>query len=56
MLARGMNDKQIAFELGISGATVKCHARGAVRQMEAKNRIHAVALFVRFESEMAEAY
>lgn len=47
MLSTGLTDKQIAYELGISTATVKCHTRAAVQRMEAKNRIHAVALYVR---------
>jgi len=47
MLSVGLADKQIAHELGISTATVKCHTRAAVQRMDAKNRIHAVALFVR---------
>lgn len=47
-LARGMNDKQIAYDLGISGATVKCHARGAVSRLNARNRLHAVALYVSY--------
>lgn len=51
MLSTGLTDKQIAYELGISTATVKCHTRAAVQRMEAKNRIHAVALFVRCQAE-----
>ena len=51
MLSVGLTDKQIAYELGISTATVKCHTRAAVQRMEAKNRIHAVALYVRGQVE-----
>ncbi|WP_346908578.1 helix-turn-helix transcriptional regulator [uncultured Roseibium sp.] len=51
MLSTGLTDKQIAYELGISTATVKCHSRAAVQRMEAKNRIHAVALYVRGKVE-----
>ena len=47
MLSEGMINKQIAHELDISIATVKSHIAGAVRRMNAKNRIHAVAMLIR---------
>ncbi|MBD1544898.1 helix-turn-helix domain-containing protein [Roseibium aggregatum] len=56
MLSTGLTDKQIAYELGISTATVKCHTRAAVQRMEAKNRLHAVALYVRGQVELERAF
>lgn len=49
LLAEGYVNKQIAFELEISVATVKVHIARAVERLGAKNRIHAVAMFVRSE-------
>ncbi len=49
LLSEGMINKQIAYELDISVATVKTHIASAVRRMNARNRLHAVAMFVRSE-------
>ncbi|WP_346911011.1 LuxR C-terminal-related transcriptional regulator [uncultured Roseibium sp.] len=46
MLACGQTSKEIASELGISPATVKCHVRAAVERLQARNRSHAIAILV----------
>jgi DNA-binding NarL/FixJ family response regulator len=44
MLADGLLNKQIAFELGISEATVKAHMTAIFRKLEVTNRTQAVLL------------
>ncbi|MFP4207854.1 MAG: response regulator transcription factor [Wenzhouxiangella sp.] len=44
MLADGLLNKQIAFELGISEATVKAHMTAIFRKLEVSNRTQAVLL------------
>ncbi len=44
MLADGLLNKQIAFELGISEATVKAHMTAILRKLEVSNRTQAVLL------------
>ena len=44
MLAEGLLNKQIAFELGISEATVKAHMTAIFRKLEVSNRTQAVLL------------
>lgn len=43
-LCEGKVNKQIAYELGVTTATVKAHIRFAITRLGAKNRIHAVAM------------
>lgn len=43
-LCEGKVNKQIAYELGVTTATVKAHIRFAIKRLGAKNRVHAVAL------------
>lgn len=38
LAARGLTNKQIARELGISPATVKIHVAGAMRKLDAATR------------------
>lgn len=47
LAADGLLNKQIAYELGITVATVKAHMSLAIERLEAKNRTHAVAIWVR---------
>jgi two-component system, NarL family, nitrate/nitrite response regulator NarL len=42
-MAKGMSDKEIARQLGISPATVKAHAMAAYAELGAANRAEAVA-------------
>jgi DNA-binding NarL/FixJ family response regulator len=46
-LARGMADKEIAAQLGISETAVRMHVRAAEARLEARNRAQAVARAVR---------
>jgi len=46
-LGRGLRDKEIASQLGISIETVRTHVRNAMRTMGAHAREHAVALVSR---------
>jgi DNA-binding CsgD family transcriptional regulator len=45
-LARGLDDKTGAKQLGIQVSTFRTHLRGAMRSLGANTRSHAVALFV----------
>lgn len=44
MLCEGKVNKQIAYDLGVSTATVKVHIRNAITRLGAKNRMNAVAI------------
>lgn len=44
LLCEGKVNKQIAYELGVSTATVKVHIRNAITRLGAKNRMNAVAI------------
>ncbi len=44
MLARGLLNKQIAYDLGVSEATVKAHMTAILRKLGASNRTQAVLL------------
>ncbi|MEM1235911.1 MAG: LuxR C-terminal-related transcriptional regulator [Pseudomonadota bacterium] len=44
LLAKGMNNTQIAHELGISEVTVRLHTTGARKKMGATTRAQAIAL------------
>lgn len=44
MLARGLLNKQIAYDLGVSEATIKAHMTAILRKLGANNRTQAVLL------------
>ena len=44
MLAEGLLNKQIGYELGVSEATVKAHMTAILRKLGASNRTQAVVL------------
>ena len=44
LLRRGMQNKLIAHELGISESTVKAHLRSIMMKLKAKNRTQAIAM------------
>ncbi|QFT29945.1 helix-turn-helix transcriptional regulator [Roseibium porphyridii] len=43
-LCEGKVNKQIAWELDVTTATVKAHIRNAITRLGAKNRVNAVAI------------
>lgn len=45
LLAQGLANKEIAFRLAISEASVKMHVRAICRKLGARNRTHAVILY-----------
>lgn len=47
LLATGRSGEQIAAELFLSPETVRTHVRNAMRKLEARTRVHAVALALR---------
>lgn len=44
LLAKGMSNKQIAYEIGVSEATVKLHINALLRSIGATNRTQAVII------------
>ena len=44
MLGSGLLNKQIAFDLGVSEATIKAHVTAILRKLGANNRTHAVLI------------
>ena len=55
MLADGLLNKQIAFDLGISEATVKAHMTAIFRKLEVSNRTQAVLLVNHLAVETPES-
>ena len=47
LVAEGYVDKQVARQLKISPRTIQTHLNSAILKLKARNRIHAVALFVK---------
>ena len=47
LLRRGMQNKLIAYELGISESTVKAHLRSIMMKLKAKNRTETVCILAR---------
>lgn len=46
LMAEGRTAEAAGDELGVSAETVRTHVRNAVRKLQARNRVHAVALAV----------
>lgn len=46
LLARGYTDKEIALKLKISIRTVQTHISSIMNGLNARNRVHAVALYM----------
>jgi DNA-binding NarL/FixJ family response regulator len=44
LLRRGMQNKLIAYKLGISQSTVKAHLRSIMMKLKAKNRTQAIGM------------
>ena len=47
LLAKGLTGEQVAEELVLSTETVKTHIRNAMTKLEARNRVHAIAIALR---------
>lgn len=52
MLSDGLLNKQIAYELAVSEATIKAHMTAIFRKLNVKNRIQAVLLLQQVELEI----
>jgi len=48
LVARGLSDKEIATQMGVSTATVNTHLRHVYAKLRANNRAHAVAIALRY--------
>lgn len=55
MLAEGMLNKQIAYDLDVSEATVKAHITAVFRKLGVRNRTQAVIAIQQMELDPAEA-
>ena len=47
LLAEGLNGPEIADRLFISPATVRTHVENAMQKLEARTRVHAIAIALR---------
>lgn len=47
LLAEGLTGDEVAERLFLSGETVKTHIRNAMAKLEARNRVHAIAIALR---------
>jgi DNA-binding NarL/FixJ family response regulator len=47
LLAEGLTGEEVAERLVLSAETVKTHIRNAVNKLEARNRVHAIAIALR---------
>ncbi len=50
MLSEGLLNKQIAYELGVSEATIKAHVSAILQKLQVENRTKAVLAAARIES------
>lgn len=55
MLSEGLLNKQIAFELGVSEATVKAHVSAILQKLQVENRTQAVLAAGRIETGQWQA-
>ena len=44
--AKGLSDQEIALQLGLRPYTVKSYWRDAMNALEARNRVHAIVLWL----------
>ena len=44
LMAEGRTAEAIANELNVSVETVRTHVRNVIRKLQARNRVHAIAL------------
>jgi DNA-binding NarL/FixJ family response regulator len=44
LMAEGMTAEQIANQLNVSVETVRTHVRNVIRKLQARNRVHAIAM------------
>jgi DNA-binding NarL/FixJ family response regulator len=44
LMAEGLTAEAIAGELGVSVETVRTHVRNVIRKLQARNRVHAIAI------------
>ncbi len=54
MFAEGLLNKQIAYDLGVSEATIKAHATAIFRKLGVRNRTQAVIALQKLEMEKVE--
>jgi len=54
MFAEGLLNKQIAYDLGVSEATIKAHATAIFRKLGVRNRTQAVISLQQLEMEKVE--
>ena len=47
LLAEGLTGEQVADRLYLSAETIKTHVRNAMSKLEARNRVHAIAIALR---------
>ena len=47
LLAQGLTSEQVAGRLYLSAETVKTHVRNSMNKLEARNRVHAIAIALR---------
>ena len=53
MLAEGLLNKQIAYELGVSEATIKAHVSAILQKLDVDSRTQAVILLSKMGAEQA---
>jgi DNA-binding NarL/FixJ family response regulator len=44
LMAEGMTDEQIGGKINVSVETVRTHVRNVIRKLQARNRVHAIAV------------
>lgn len=47
LIAQGFGDKEVAFKLNLSARTVQTHIGSVIKKYDARNRINAVAIYVK---------
>jgi len=54
LISWGFSDKEIALQLNISARTVQTHVERAREKLEARNRTHAVTLFLMINHKITQ--